>query len=84
MRGRSFPGLVATVAAVVFLGGGRPARACDSRSCALVTRGAAGTLPRGALRIDLSFRYADQTRAFVNEEQLTPRMALLIGWSKTF
>ena len=41
-----------------------PARACDSSSCALVTRGAGGTLPRGALRLDLSFRYADQTRPF--------------------
>ena len=41
-----------------------PARACDSSSCALVTRGAGGTLPKGALRVDLSFRYADQTRPF--------------------
>jgi hypothetical protein len=67
MRGRFLPGLVATVAAVVLLGAW-PARACDSSSCALVTRGAGGPLPRGALRLDLSFRYADQTRPFSGGE----------------
>ena len=51
---------------VLFAAG--PARACDSSSCALVTRGAGGPLPRGALRVDLSFRYADQTRPYAGGE----------------
>jgi hypothetical protein len=68
MRGRFVPGVVATAAAVVLLGAGGPARACDSSSCALVTRGAGGMLPKGALRFDVSFRYADQTRPFSGGE----------------
>jgi hypothetical protein len=58
--------VTAAVAATLVAAAGlaTPARACDSSSCALVTRGAGGTLPRGALRVDLSFRYADQTRPF--------------------
>src|SRR5437870_2747568 len=67
MRGRFFPRLVATVAPMVLFAAG-PARACDSSSCALVTRGAGGPLPRGALRVDLSFRYADQTRPYAGGE----------------
>jgi hypothetical protein len=34
-----------------------------------VTRGAGGSLPKGALRVDLSFRYADQTRPFAGGER---------------
>jgi hypothetical protein len=70
MGGRFFPGAVATMAAIVVLGAGGPARACDSSSCALVTRGAGGTLPKGALRLDLSFRYADQTRPYAGGEPI--------------
>src|SRR5689334_16108266 len=40
--------------------GGASARACDSASCALVTRGQSGVFPRGGGRIDLSMRYVDQ------------------------
>src|SRR6059036_575494 len=36
------------------------ALACDSSSCALLTRGQSGTLPEGAFRLDLSFRYTDE------------------------
>ena len=59
---------VAALAAAALLQGGAPATACDSSSCALVTRGAGGTLTKGALRFDLSFRYADQTRPFAGGE----------------
>jgi hypothetical protein len=38
---------------------GVSARACDSASCALVTRGQSGVFPRGGGRIDLSMRYVD-------------------------
>lgn len=37
-----------------------PVLACDSSSCALLTRGQNGTLPKGAFRVDLSFRYTDE------------------------
>jgi outer membrane putative beta-barrel porin/alpha-amylase len=61
MRGRFYPGIVAIAALAVLLAAGTPAPACDSTSCALVTRGPGGTLPKGALRVDLSYRQADQT-----------------------
>jgi hypothetical protein len=38
----------------------RPARACDSSTCALLTRGQNGLLSSGQWRVDLSYRYADQ------------------------
>jgi len=60
--------VAATVAAAALLGAGAPARACDSASCSLVTRGASGALPKGALRLDLSFRYTDQARPYVGGE----------------
>jgi hypothetical protein len=37
-----------------------PALACDSSTCALLTRGQGGTLSKGAFRLDLSFRYTDE------------------------
>lgn len=40
----------------------REAAACDSSSCLLVTRGQSGLLPKGAVRIDVSFRLTNQTR----------------------
>jgi len=39
---------------------GAPGVACDSSSCALLTRGQNGTLPKGTFRLDLSFRYTDE------------------------
>ena len=38
----------------------RPAAACDSSSCAILTRGGLGTLTKGAFAVDLSFRYTDE------------------------
>src|SRR5437667_9264 len=64
MRGRFFPRLVATVAPMVLFAAG-PARACDSSSCALVTRWAGVPLARCALRRALSVRYAHTTRPAV-------------------
>jgi outer membrane putative beta-barrel porin/alpha-amylase len=46
--------------AVVGAAGAAPALACDSSSCALLTRGQSGTLPKGAFRLDLSFRYTEE------------------------
>src|SRR4029453_13178445 len=37
------------------------ARACDSSSCVLVTRGF-GALQKGAFTVDLSFRYTDDSK----------------------
>jgi hypothetical protein len=68
MRGRLVPAAVAATLAAAALPAA-PARACDSSSCALVTRGAGGTLPKGALRVDLSFRFADQTRPFAGGDE---------------
>jgi len=61
MRGRSYPVIVATAVVAGLLVAGPPAPACDSTSCALVTKGSGGTLPKGAFRLDLSYRQADQT-----------------------
>jgi hypothetical protein len=68
MRGRFYTGMVATVGLAGVLGAGTPARACDSTSCALVTRGPGGTLPKGALRVDLSYRQSDQTDPWAGGE----------------
>jgi len=52
--------LVFALAAAVVAAMGTPAAACDSASCALLTRGQSGTLAQGAFRLDLSFRYTDE------------------------
>lgn len=54
---RSFA--ILTLLAVLTLGATR-VPACDSASCALVTRGQSGVFPRGGGRIDLSMRYVDE------------------------
>jgi hypothetical protein len=64
MRGRLFPRMVAAAAVVALQAASAPARACDSTSCALVTRGPGGALPKGALRVDLSYRQTDQTEPY--------------------
>jgi hypothetical protein len=38
----------------------RPASACDSSSCAILTRGGLGTLAKGAFAVDFSYRYSDE------------------------
>jgi outer membrane putative beta-barrel porin/alpha-amylase len=68
MRGRFYAGIVATAAIGGLLATGAPAPACDSTSCALVTRGPGGILPKGALRVDLSFRQTDQTEPYSGSE----------------
>ena len=51
--------LVVVSAALVALA--RPASACDSSSCAILTRGGLGTLTKGAFAVDFSYRYADES-----------------------
>ncbi len=68
MRGRLFSRIYATVAGAGLLAAPAPARACDSTSCALVTRGPGGLLPKGALRFDLSYRQTDQTEPYAGGE----------------
>lgn len=75
MRGRVFYGLLVLAAGTL---AGPPAGACDSTSCSLVTRGASATLPKGALRLDLTLRQADQTRGYSGgdrvDEVLRPKV----------
>src|SRR5215475_12430838 len=51
-----FLGAAAVVAATCAV----PAGACDSSSCALLTRGQGGTLRKGAFRLDLSYRSTEE------------------------
>jgi len=59
------------------------ARACDSSSCALVTRGQNGLVPKGGLRLDLSYRHTDDgvglegSRA--TDRVYRPKVALELG-----
>jgi hypothetical protein len=47
----------------------RPAWACDSTSCMMMTRGQNGALGRGAFRVDLSFRHTQQDQLYAGSEQ---------------
>ena len=60
MRAHALRRLVLAFAAGAAMAPAAPAFACDSSSCALLTRGQNGTLPKGAFRLDLSFRYTDE------------------------
>lgn len=44
--------------------------ACDSSACLLITRGRNGVLPKGALRIDASFRHTDETAKFAGSHEV--------------
>ena len=68
MRGRLYPGIVAAAAVAGPLATAASAPACDSTSCALVTKGPGGTLPKGALRVDFSYRQTDQTEPWAGGE----------------
>jgi len=57
MRTLELKHLVLAFAAGAAVAHGAPVLACDSSSCALLTRGEGGTLAKGAFRLDLSFRY---------------------------
>jgi hypothetical protein len=61
MRSRQALLAAAAALAVVLGAPGPPAMACDSSSCLLVTRGQSGLVPKGMLRVDLSFRQTDLT-----------------------
>jgi len=55
-RFKLFLGAAAVVAATCAV----PAGACDSSACALLTRGQGGSLPKGAFRLDLSYRSTEE------------------------
>jgi len=46
------------------------ALACDSSSCALVTRDLTGLMPKGAVRVDLSFRHTIDSRRMEGSKQV--------------
>jgi hypothetical protein len=56
---------------------------CDSSSCALVTRGLIGLMPKRALRVDFSFRYTDDGRGMEGsqkaDEVLRPKIVFETG-----
>jgi len=63
--------LLLALAAVAALAPAVPALACDSSSCALLTRGQSGTLGKGAFRLDLSFRYTDEDVRLQGSQRVT-------------
>jgi len=75
--------LVLALAAVAALAPGVTAPACDSSSCALLTRGQNGTLAKGAFRLDLSFRYTDEDVRLQGSQRVTdvyvPKVAFTYG-----
>ena len=56
----------------------RPASACDSSSCAILTRGGLGTLKKGAFTVDLAYRYSDDGKRLAGssptEDVVLPRI----------
>jgi hypothetical protein len=54
------------------------ADACDSSSCAILTRGGLGTLTKGAFAVDFSFRYTDEGKGLAGssstEDVVLPRI----------
>ena len=57
--------------------------ACDSASCALVTRGQGGLLAKGAFRTDISYRYTDESVPLEGShtiaEVIRPKVFLELG-----
>lgn len=66
------------VLSAVFLAPARPSPACDSSSCAILTRGGFGALGKGAFSVDLSYRYSDEGKRLSGssstEEVVLPRI----------
>ena len=75
------------ILALALLSAGRPAPACDSSSCSLLTRGENSLIPRKRFRLDLTFGYTDQgallrgsqgvdavfrPRVFIERQQIYP------------
>lgn len=60
------------------LAAARAADACDSSSCAILTRGGLGTLAKGAFTVDFSFRYTDEGKRLAGssttEDVVLPRI----------
>jgi outer membrane putative beta-barrel porin/alpha-amylase len=70
--------LCLAVVSAALLASARPASACDSSSCAILTRGGLGTLPKGAFSVDFSFRYTDEGKRLAGssstEDVVLPRI----------
>jgi hypothetical protein len=62
--------LLGLLCSASLLAAARPAAACDSSSCLLVTRGQNGLLGKGVVRVDLSFRHTPMTALLEGSEQV--------------
>jgi hypothetical protein len=75
---RSATVMLSSMLTMAFLRQGYAAQACDSSSCALLTRGQGRTLLKGAFTADLSFRYTDESRRLAGgsatDEVVRPRI----------
>ena len=76
MRLRGAGTLAAVIVATAALA--PPSEACDSASCALLTRGQDGIVPKGSWIVDLSLRYTDEGQPLLGTapalEALRPRV----------
>jgi hypothetical protein len=81
MRGRSLAVVIATALAHA---AAAPAPACDSTSCALVTKGSGGGLPKGKLRVDLSFRQTDQTEPYAGGDPVDAVLRPKVDFERGF
>ena len=70
--------LLPVLVSVSLLATARPADACDSSSCAILTRGGLGTLTKGGFAVDFSFRYTDEGKRLAGssstEDVVLPRI----------
>ena len=70
--------LLPALLAAALVAHARPAAACDSSSCAILTRGGLGTLAKGAFAVDFSFRYTDEGKGLAGssstEDVVLPRI----------
>jgi hypothetical protein len=55
--------------AFVALVAAAPALACDSTGCLMLTRGPGGVLRRGGFNVELSYRYADQSKLMLGRDE---------------
>ena len=71
------------LAAFVAAGAPVPVSACDSTGCLMLTRGPGGVLRKGGFNVELSYRYADQSKLMIGSEETNfvsrPRVDVLRG-----
>src|SRR5262245_64938843 len=72
------PRPLSALAFVLLTAAARPAGACDSTGCLMLTRGQGGLLPKGRFGLDLAYRLADMSRPLLGSEPTdlvtTPRI----------